>query len=338
MKKSVILTGFALLVVVGASAQVKAYKADQVDNPTSVAYALPQTKVVVRLTVVKERVKVGPYARFAQKYLGVMAPLADKTVYSIAGATMASEAEADPAEVYVVDNPSKAPGQIYQPTAEGMVALMPQLSDGVPPMGPCAKSACGIEQVSYVASDTSFLAVTVDRNSVTEKSPETMAADAANMIFSLRKHRIDLITGEAGENVFGGGLDAALRELNRMEQEYTALFLGKRYREISMKEVSVVPTKGEPTAIVCRFSEGAGVVASSDLAGRPITLEMTPEKRAEKSPLMNRKSKETKGTIYYRIADMVGCRLTDGARELADARMPMYQWGEVVQMPITPVK
>ena len=123
-----------------------------------------------------------------------------------------------------------------------------------------------------------------------------------------------------------------------MEQEYTALFLGKRYRETMMREVSVVPNKGEATAIVCRFSDNAGVVASTDLAGRPITLEMTPEKKAEKTPLANAKAKEAKSVIYYRIADMVDCRLTDGTRELATARMPIYQWGVVTQLPVTPVK
>jgi hypothetical protein len=38
------------------------------------------------------------------------------------------------------------------------------------------------------------------------QTTEEQAAATAEMIFSLRKHRLDLITGEAGENVFGGGL------------------------------------------------------------------------------------------------------------------------------------
>ena len=41
-------------------------------------YAMPQTTVVVDITVARESVVTGPYARFAQKYFGVIAPLADK--------------------------------------------------------------------------------------------------------------------------------------------------------------------------------------------------------------------------------------------------------------------
>ncbi|HAY31196.1 DUF4831 family protein, partial [Alistipes sp.] len=78
----------------------------------------------------------------------------------------------------------------------------------------------------YVECDTAFLKVPIDKQSTVEKSAESMAADAANMIFSLRRHRLDLVTGEAGENVFGGGLKAALDEISRLEQEYLALFLG----------------------------------------------------------------------------------------------------------------
>lgn len=59
--------------------------------------------------------------------------------------------------------------------------------------------------MSYLDSDTSFVKVSVDRLSLVEKSPESMAQDAANAIFSLRRHRIDLVTGEAGENVVRRG-------------------------------------------------------------------------------------------------------------------------------------
>ena len=75
----------------------------------------------------------------------------------------------------------------------------------------------------------------------------------------------------------------------------------------------------------------------NDLSGRPITLEMTPEKKAEASPLANR-NKEIKGGVFYRIADMVNCRLTDGNRQIAQAQMPIYQVGVVVQVPVTAVK
>ena len=101
--KKVLVLGALCALVTGASAQVKAYKADQMTNPNSVAYALPRTVVKVRVVAEKESVRVGPYARFAQKYLGVIAPLADKDIYTIKSATLCGAQEADPAEVYVLE-------------------------------------------------------------------------------------------------------------------------------------------------------------------------------------------------------------------------------------------
>lgn len=342
MKKMLVSCALCALVT-GASAQVRAYKADQLANPNSVAYALPRTVVKVRVVAEKESVRVGPYARFAQKYLGVIAPLADKDIYTIKSATLCGAQEADPAEVYALDNPDKSPLRIYDPTPEGFVAAP---LDGMEPAGIACDSRkpfvkqrrSAPEAVSYVECDTAFLKVPVDKMSTGEKSAESMAADAANMIFSLRKHRLDLVTGEAGENVFGGGLKAALDEISRLEQEYLSLFLGKQYRQTVVREYTAVPNKDENTVVVCRFSDATGLLPDTDLSGRPITLELTPEKKAETSPMANRKNKEVKGSVFYRIADMVNCRLTDGNRQIAQVRMPVYQYGVVVQVPVTAVK
>lgn len=214
----------------------------------------------------------GPVCRFAQKLLGVMAPLADKDIYTIQSATLCAAQEADPAEVYALDNPDKSPLRIYDVTPEGFVAASAAGQKPLPPAWDCAGPLRGpvpdrCEAVSYLDSDTSFVKVSVDRLSLVEKSPESMAQDAANAIFSLRRHRIDLVTGEAGENVFGAGLKAALEEIDRLEQEYLSLFLGKQFRQRIVREFSVVPSKDEPATVVCRFSDTAGLAVRGRSVG-----------------------------------------------------------------------
>ena len=300
---------------------------------------------MVRVQVVAEResVRVGPYARFAQKLLGVMAPLADKDIYTIQSATLCAAQEADPAEVYALDNPDKSPLRIYDVTPEGFVAASAAGQKPLPPAWDCAGPLRGpvpdrCEAVSYLDSDTSFVKVSVDRLSLVEKSPESMAQDAANAIFSLRRHRIDLVTGEAGENVFGAGLKAALEEIDRLEQEYLSLFLGKQFRQRIVREFSVVPSKDEPATVVCRFSDTAGLLSADDLSGRPVLLELAPENKAQSLAPERRASKDSRSTILYRVADMVNCRLMDGNREIAQSRLPLYQFGQVIELPVTSVK
>lgn len=79
MRKLMISVLAGSLTVAGASAQVKAYKPSKPMEGNTVAYALPRSVVRVQVVAERESVRVGPYARFAQKLLGVMAPLADKT-------------------------------------------------------------------------------------------------------------------------------------------------------------------------------------------------------------------------------------------------------------------
>ena len=74
---------------------------------------------------------------------------------------------------------------------------------------------------------------------------------------------------------------------------------------------------------------------SSDLSGRPILVEMTPEMKVQGGSMGESKGKNT---IYYRVADIANCRLLDGNRELAQSRVPVYQFGEVIQVPVPVVK
>lgn len=138
MRKLMISVLAGSLTVAGASAQVKAYKPSKPMEGNTVAYALPRSVVRVQVVAERESVRVGPYARFTQKLLGVMAPLADKDIYTIQSATLCAAQEADPAEVYALDNPDKSPLKIYDVTPEGFVAASAAGQKPLPPAWDCA--------------------------------------------------------------------------------------------------------------------------------------------------------------------------------------------------------
>ena len=146
-----------------------------------------ETVLAADITVRCEKIVCGPYARYAQKFLGLRAPLTDKTVYTVADAAIAL-----------------MPGERYVTAGE------------------LPASTCRVE--SYEAQGADFARLQTDRLDMTETDLQTAARNAAAAIFSLRKHRLDLISGEAGENVFGAGLPVALERLDRLEQEYLELF------------------------------------------------------------------------------------------------------------------
>lgn len=253
------------------------------DNNGQVTYTIPQTSLQIEIQLSRETIRKGPYARFSQKYLGVIAPLTDKDIYTIKGATIGA------AEV---------------PTFKNAPAT--------------------ISVVDYVNSDTSFVRVAPDKMQVLDKSPEEMASSAAATIYMLRKRRIELITGDIGENVFGAGLQSALKEIDRLEQQYMALFLGKVTTTTYSQTIRITPDAAKSNYIVARFADNAGVVGEDNLSGRPLVLEMRADKRTIASTVP---PKGAKSFATYRLPEVVSCRLLEGNREIASARVPMLQYG-----------
>ena len=199
-----------------------------------------ETVLAADITVRCEKIVCGPYARYAQKFLGLRAPLTDKTVYTVADAAIAL-----------------MPGERYVTAGE------------------LPASTCRVE--SYEAQGADFARLQTDRLDMTETDLQTAARNAAAAIFSLRKHRLDLISGEAGENVFGAGLPVALERLDRLEQEYLELFLGRRVVTTETRRFRVTPAEGKLQQIVCRFSPDAGLLPANDLTGDIVLLQYEPQ-------------------------------------------------------------
>lgn len=57
--------------------------------PDGIVVSQPRTVLAVDVTVEKDVTLSGPYARYAQKFLGVRAPLTDKTGWAVTGAAVA---------------------------------------------------------------------------------------------------------------------------------------------------------------------------------------------------------------------------------------------------------
>ena len=176
------LLALALAVCGGAAAQ-NPYIALQGANETAdgIVVSQPRTVLAVDVTVEKDVTLSGPYARYAQKFLGVRAPLTDKTGWAVTGAAVA--------------------------LLDAKACL-----DAPAPAEPSRRI------ITYAAAEDEFARLQADKNDMTVLALEDAAREAANTIFSLRKHRLELITGEAGENVFGEGLKSALAEIERLEQ------------------------------------------------------------------------------------------------------------------------
>lgn len=248
--------------------------------------SVPKSTVEVELRIAERSFTPGVYARYAQKYLGVRAPLTSHVETSILSASVA-------------------------------------LADSVP------VRVCVPQPNDDAAAETSPLPS--NRMNGRAVSPEEQASATADMIFSLRKHRMDLITGESGENVFGAGLSSALDEIARLEKEYLEMFYGSTVVDERTVRFLVVPSRGERNYILCRYRDGAGVLPLSDLSGEAVMLHIEPsaEPNAEELPIADAKDKNK---VEYVVANVAKCTLLCGTRELAEISLPIYQYGERVYL------
>lgn len=302
MKRIISLMSLAVLACGAATAQNTPYKAvvgTYIDASGALAVSDPSTSVAVDLIVEKEQTVVGPYARYAQKFLNMRGSLVDKTVYSLKGVKLAVTGGED------------------------------VIADAVP--------AAEVTETSYMGSASEFAKVLPDRMSATAVSEEEAAANAAQAIFSIRKHRMDLITGEAGENVFGAGLKDALAALDAAEQEYLELFFGKRVVTTSVERVVVPMVEGVQSYAVARISSSAGVVAADAKDGDAVTLEVAPSGRVRLSSIVEADPK-SKTAVKVRVADPSTCTVKVGDKVLTSAVLPLFEMGRTAYINDTSIR
>lgn len=284
--KKIIVSVLAAVLTIGAASAQEPVLSGRVESKRFIALGEPSSVVRVTMVVRKESVRSGPYARYCNKLLGVIPPVSDKDIYSVANVTVSlGDASATPLK------------------------------------------AQGLGVVSHIMSDTSFVKIPSDRTDSKVRSQEEMANLAAARIFTLRKVKYDLVSGYAGENVFGAGLADAIKRLDDMEQECLALFLGKQFVTEEVYTFDIVPQKGKNSYTVCVIADGEGVLPAS-ASGTKIVLEL-----ASQTNIGNQSfAMSGKNTNVYRMPDMVRCTVKEGGRELGSAVIPVYQWGVDVEM------
>ena len=203
-----------------------------------------------------------------------------------------------------------------------------------------------------------FPEFTFDRLSSAKQDVKERAKSAAEKIYSLRTARLELITAELGDGVYGAGLESALREIDRLEKEYIELFLGKRkvstityryYIPVKPAEFETITTTAtaegtEATAtpvvtetkmlpqsyIVARFGERVGVVASDNLAGDIVLLTINPTE-------MSYPESNPKGKVTYRYANNSEVTISLGHEVIAKRTLPIYELGKTVTI-LAPAK
>jgi hypothetical protein len=182
-----------------------------------------------------------------------------------------------------------------------------------------AAPANGVNESAVIAGDE----VMIDRLTSDELSQEQAAKQAAERIFELRTARQDIILGEYGDGVYGAGLEAALREIDRLESEYLKLFYGTRTVTTTSHRYIMPVSADMPNQVIARFNSDEGLLAKDNVAGDIVMVAITPSE-------MSYPESNIKGTVAYRYANNATVVVSFAQDALARRVLPIFEFGETV--------
>lgn len=328
--------------------------AQQTSDPDGcVTYSLPSTVIALEVDAVQEKFYAGPYAKFAEKYLGIKARQKDEATYQLTSVKMMPYVEADQSRRYAFEVPKGYVAPFLALTSQGLVSF----SDGgsaeatnwrFPTAGKGDFSDKGLssnltsESTTLYRNDrkeTAYNKISVQQNMIVEKSLEKKAAETAQMILNIRDQRLKIVTGDTDATYSGAAMGAAIDELTRLEKEYLMLFVGYSEYQTQKMNFEVIPQPGETQMYVAfRLSDTAGLVPADNLSGKPVVMEIVPQKFSEPAGAPEAVKSKKVGEIHYRIPAICNVKLLDGVNMLLQSRIPIYQLGRESSTPLTPVK
>jgi len=327
------------------------------DLPSTVVYALPRTVLNVDVVVEKKIRKAGPFVDFSEKYIGVSPQIKiDALSWEIKSMVVSEGGEVDPRLVYKLTTVGSYEPNLIQLTPDGLIQgfNMQNLPVAETENFHAFKEESAVE-VDYgkfsidpnlmikkdtiykvVETDTAFIKVPVLEEQAFAKSLEDKAKEAAHQLFKLRKRRFKILT--ANFEVLppdGKAYELIIRELNQLEKEYLALFLGKEVGVQERRRFTYSPASAaDKGGVLFRISPEMGLVDVSNLKAVPVhialkNLGITSELVV--LPLDPNASPNSQ--INYRIPGQAEVVISKGRDVLLKEKHLISQFGKIMTMP-----
>ena len=326
--------------------------AEKKEEPKGVlSYYLPSTVVTLEVEAMQEKFYAGPYAKYAEKYLGMKVRQKDETTYQLTQIKMVPSVEADQSKAYTLySEKGVIDASFLKLSSAGLVSFADAAVGGethwrfpTETAGDFAGKGVSSNLTSEATvlykndrKESAYNKISVQQSMIVAKSVEKKAAETADMILDIRKQRLQIVTGDTDATYSGEAMAAAINELTRLEQEYMTLFTGYTETQTQTMNFDVVPEAERETQkyVAFRLSDTAGLLPADNLSGRPIVIEFVPQAFQQIDESAFDKKKAPAVLAYYRIPAVCTVKLTDGRDILLQTRVPVYQLGQESSLPV----
>lgn len=333
--KFFLCAGMCVCMSLIAEAQIRFIpKPSGTSNALGVVYSLPVTTLKIDVEAIKVVEEAGPYALYAEKYLGVKEVVMNSKVYYELGAIATSiTGLPDQTRTYMVEVGKLSIPRI-QLTSEGVMV-------GFNLSGEREQTAAPAKTTPTAAVAGPELKITSE-DLLMANSTSKMAEVVAQQIYRLRESRTDILTGDA-ENMPSDGeaLKLMLKTLEDEEKQLVAQFVGKVTRSSSVKTLFYEPGEDVVKGILFRFSAFNGVVDKEDLSGEPIYLNLQGD-RYEPRPLSEKDQKKLDKEISsgklgmpYIVPGEASVEIYNNkTKTLSKGKFLVAQYGELNYLPL----
>lgn len=344
MRKVFLVIGLFLVV----ASSVFGQKKKEVLTPVTVSYALPKVMYDVVVTMECADLIPGPLARYAEKQLGVRPEIEQHgQSWRIKRIQFIPRSVPDEKAMFSLTAKAEYRGVALSVTPEG---LLKGICSGSTGNDKAIGKAVYKENKVVVEEDINYLSFglrstqkeVLDSNFTmveyegemrrqwdpiiryTLKEDADYAEECAREIFNIRQKRLEAI---ATAN------RAALEELNRLEENYLSLFMGKRVCSEVVKRFSFVPQKEKESILLFRFSEQAGITTRNNVSAQPFVVEVDNVKVLSKKEIEGKTAVATEG-ITYRVPASADLVLLKGEAEVMRVPAVLPQLGYLTQFPM----
>jgi len=288
-----------------SSARVSHISQGEEEQIPAVSYYLPRTTFTIKVVAEKTTTKPGPFAAYAERYLGIKdVPTREKTSWQIKSVAISPGAERDPGQNYKIDILGESNAQYLSLTPDGVIKgvnlpmvpvgpINPKLYYELPGQLSLPEYADLTMRkhtepmldtvVRVVRTDTSFLRLPMLQSQISQKNLMNQAEEAATIITDLRARRkgildLSLAYEDIQTNLPDGpALEVMLKELAQSEYDHVSLFVGRSITESVAYSFSYVPDGKGVTEVddLFTFSTFRGVLHAGDANGDPVKIQLT---------------------------------------------------------------
>ncbi len=316
------------------SAQVEVKPTSQITDAglQSLTYMLPQTIIQVDITMEKRIMKAGPYYRYSQRLLNLSAAITeDSEEWLIKDVRISTAGKADKSKQFSIFATGNTSANMLTLSSDGVLMGINNTPIFTTEL-PTSKS-----NLEPLPADVNFDNVALSEDLLYKTSSAAMAQEAANMVYKLRKSRVEILSGEM-ENLppDGEAYKTVLHEIEKQEKDFISLFAGKTITltQTQRFELTPDPLSSYANHVLCRFNKQKGLVDAMDVTGTPIYLKLD---IVNKDDLKNKQLEPSKNPqkngLFYTLPSWGTVQILDKNTTIISEKVALAQYGQLVSMP-----